>query len=169
VTLDDAFSGLLRYWQLRPNGGSRAELLAMAVAQGFEEPLLNDWLDTFLQGFVDLGFLATPQYDEALVPKIQQVGVPTATKIATAVFLWQTSGSEALAEIRRLNQIQQTQDEIDTLTTQLARAATGRTQVEASAMTTAVKAATLGAIDLGVEVVEKRVARLQQKLVDLGT
>jgi len=121
-TLEDALAGLFRYWDQRPDGGSRAELVQAAAAAGFEEPLLNIWLDHFLRGLVTIAVLRAPDYDQDLVPKIAEMGLDAVRSSAVAVFkhLGQAP-STPLGAIRlgaeldvRIAETQQTLDQLAT-------------------------------------------------------
>jgi len=107
MTLEDAFQGLLRYWRMRPDGGNRAELISAAIAQGFEEPLLNEWLDVFLQGFVDTAGMGmtVPDYDRELAPLIAKFGFAVAERSATAVFEHLIDSGRELDVIRKENSL----------------------------------------------------------------
>jgi hypothetical protein len=85
-TLQDAFEGLMTYWQGRPQGGSKAELMALAAQKGFKEPLLDEWLSVFLRGLKDVGLLEGEDYDTDLVPQLQKVGTTRAIKAARTIY-----------------------------------------------------------------------------------
>lgn len=119
-TLEDARDGLVRYWTLRPSGGTRAELLALAVQQGFEEPLLAVWLDIFLQGFVDGGRIDAPNYDTHLAPFVADVGLDRAKVAVSEVFEFLTRPGRALETIRKQNLVVQLAESIATMDAKLA-------------------------------------------------
>lgn len=106
-TLEDARDGLVRYWTLRPSGGTRAELLQLAVQQGFEEPLLAVWLDIFLQGFVAGGRIDTADYDGNLAPFVAEVGLERAKVAVAEVFEYLTRPGRPLEAIRLQNLVAQ--------------------------------------------------------------
>lgn len=119
MTLDDALTGLKNYWSLRPNGGTRTELIALARARGFEEPLLNVWLDVFLAGFRDQARIATATYP-ALAALVAQIGVPAAHKSAEAVFLYLTRPGSDLDRVRKQDMVKFLDAEIAVLAARLA-------------------------------------------------
>lgn len=133
-SLEDAKNGLLRYWKLRPNGGTRTELINLATIEGFVEPLLNEWLDVFLQGFVDTGHIDTPDYD-ALTARLREVGYDRASRAVDGMFKYLTGTGAALWKIRNENRAQElqqalavTQNELvalDAATTQVTNKLTG--------------------------------------------
>jgi hypothetical protein len=100
MTLEDALTGLKNYWKVRPDGGTREELIAMARLKGFEEPLLNVWLDVFLQGFLDQGRIATATY-AALAAVVATVGPTVASTAAESVFVYLMRNGSALDTIRK--------------------------------------------------------------------
>lgn len=119
MTLDDALKGLLQYWSVRPDGGNRAELINLAIAAGFQEPLLNGWLDVFLQGFVSTGYIEVANYDTHLVPKLQAVGVPAAARAARAVFVHLTEQGSELDVVKKQNLLIGVDEMLATLATQI--------------------------------------------------
>lgn len=117
-TLDDAFNGLLQYWQFRPNGGTRAELIQLATSQGFVEPVLNQWLDAFLGGCVTLGLIANPDYSE-LAARVATVSFEVAKDRAQVVYDYLLAGRD-LDPIAKANLIQVYDASIATLDDRLA-------------------------------------------------
>jgi len=106
VTLEQAFAGLLRYLDLRPDGGNRAELIAAAIAQGFEEPLLNDWLDVFLEGCVATSCMGmpAPDYDRELAPRVQQFGLVVAKRALQSAFEHLRGNNHELDTVSKVNE-----------------------------------------------------------------
>ncbi len=88
-TLEEAFQGLMNYWTFQPDGGTRAELLSLAVQNGFEEPLLAEWLDEFLLGMHRIGVIESATYP-AMRDTISGIGLPRARDAARAVFAYFT-------------------------------------------------------------------------------
>jgi hypothetical protein len=125
-TLTDALNGLLLYWQTHPSGGNRAQLLSLALAQGFVEPVLSQWLDVFLAGLVDLGWIATADYDVSLAPKVAAIGPARAGDAARAVFDHLLEST--LAPIDAENQAQALAATLALLVTKLANVDAGISQ-----------------------------------------
>jgi hypothetical protein len=149
-TLEDAFNGLLTYWNVRPSGGTRAELLQMAVANGFVEPLLNEWLDSFLMGFVSMGFIARPEYN-LLAAKVEAAGLAAARVAATAVFEYLSGTGRPLHLIRNQNLAVTLQEQITDLNDLLSRGATFRAAVVSQFPANAARDAGLKLFDAAVE------------------
>lgn len=146
MTLDDAFNGLLAYWKLRPNGGTKQELLALAVQKGFEEPLLAEWLGVFLAAFVEDRRIAEPDYDTGLAPLVAEIGVDAAALAARRVYEYLLRDGRALYRITRLNFANDLSDEIAALDTAIAALTSARTAVQSN-FTGANKIAATTAID----------------------
>lgn len=127
-TLEDARDGLLRYWKIRPDGGTRTELLQMAAAQGFEEPLLNEWLDVFLQGFVDIGRIDTPYYP-ALAALVATSPPEKIERAVDAMFTYLTRPGRPLFQIRLQNAAAQLQADVDALKVEVNRIAAAEVAV----------------------------------------
>lgn len=166
MTLHDAFQGLLRYWKLRPNGGTKAELLALAVQQGFEEPLLDQWLTVFINGFAASKRITVATYDDGLAPLVAAIGVPAATIAATEVYEYLLRSGRALDTIKRLDAANHLQELIDTLNTDLARLASATTAVENN-LNGVNRATALVAINEAVAGRQKRVQDLIARRLEL--
>jgi len=100
-TLDDAIDGLVAYWAIRPAGGTKAELLSLAAAQGFTEPLLTQWLDALIIACVRLGLIVTGTY-AALAAMRSGVTIEIATERIRMVFRHLVTGRD-LSPIQSLN------------------------------------------------------------------
>lgn len=146
-TLEDAFHGLLNYLAARPNGGSRAELIALAALNGFEEPLLNQWLDVFLAGFVDSGRIVAPDYDANFVPLVVTLG-PTKTVVAvTQVFEFLNRDGRRLDEVRRQDKIAELTELIQALADALSRVAGVRDNIADALVNPTTRVAVLDFLD----------------------
>lgn len=96
LSLDVALDAWLGYLSTRPNGGSQAELLAGAVALGFQEPLLAQWLSAFMDLLQATGWMDGTGYDQAFAPKFEAVGFTRAHRQILGVFHFATRPGEAL-------------------------------------------------------------------------
>jgi hypothetical protein len=163
VTLEDAFNGLLQYLQVRPDGGNRAELIQLAVQRGFQEPLLNEWLDVFLQGFVDLGFLTGANYDDDFAPRVEQVGFAVASRAARAVFLHLTESRRELDIVRMENSVAALNAQLTTLNNQLGLIQNGRNLVQNNFPANATRVATLAAIDFAIAHQQRQITSVTQR------
>ena len=130
MTLEDALQGLKNYWNLRPNGGTRTELIALARLKGFEEPLLNTWLDVFLTGFRDQGRIPTTTYRD-LAAFVESVGPTIASRAAESVFVYLIRPGSELDRVRKLDRANATtakivtfQDEVTLLASAVTAAST---------------------------------------------
>jgi len=122
-TLDDAIDGLVAYWAIRPAGGTQAELLSLAAAQGFTEPLLTQWLGVLLTACVRLGLIATATY-AALAAMRAAVTFDVARERIRMVFLHLVSGRD-LVPTQAANAVQIIDELIASVTTRLANIDTG--------------------------------------------
>lgn len=163
MTLEDAFRGLLEYWGARPSGGTRAELVALAVQRGFQEPLLNEWLDVFLAGFVECGYIAVPDYDAALAPRVAEVGVATASRAAAAVFQLLTQQGDRLDVIRKQNAVAFIDAQLVTLANQRELVSSGRAAILSTFPSSAARTATVTAVDFALAHQDRLIASATER------
>lgn len=166
-TLDDAFEGLMRYLDLRPNGGTRTELMALAVQQGFEEPLLATWLNVFLQGLVDIGFINGTGYNQNFVPKVQEVGVPRTKKACQTVYEQQIASGDQLFRVRLQLEEGVLSEQVRTHEDHLSRLSAGRAWMLANAPDGLERQAVLAAVERAERAIDARRAAVQKVLDDV--
>jgi hypothetical protein len=159
--LDEALEGLLAYWRVRPSGGTRAELLTLAAAQGFTEPALGQWLDALIAGFVRLGIIASATY-AALATMRQTVGFDLAAERARLVYAHLLAGRE-LEPIRKTNEAQLLDTLIAGLTSKIANVDQGIAFVLANFAPGTVRDDTLEAANLGRAALNKRLTFWAEK------